>query len=320
MIPTQFVLFTLSVIIGSAILYRDFESATAEQFGKFIGGCALTFLGVYLITSGRAGRDDGLEDNGDEEEGIGLVDEERYEVSDSDEECARWRSKSGVSPNGGQASQQSSRRQSGSPSRTPRSRTYSTSPDALTDTDEGVKTPLLRNPWRSSSEDVLNSSSVKPLKSGPSPSASSPHDQTSRRQSHQKLDRPPTISRKSLSRMLPGPLIAPLSSPLSAIVAESIRRGVDSPSSRRRPRLPGVLYKSRSVAGGEVEIASGSSPLKNLELEEEEEESGPSNRGREVDKKRSKSISGALGSFLGRRAEPENKSKKKNKGNDWDRE
>lgn len=53
-IPTQFVLFTISVIVGSAVLYRDFESATAQRVGKFIGGCFLTFLGVYFITSKRA--------------------------------------------------------------------------------------------------------------------------------------------------------------------------------------------------------------------------------------------------------------------------
>ncbi|KAF2087027.1 DUF803-domain-containing protein, partial [Saccharata proteae CBS 121410] len=52
-IPVQFVLFTLSVILGSAILYRDFERTSAQDAGKFIGGCALTFLGVWLITSGR---------------------------------------------------------------------------------------------------------------------------------------------------------------------------------------------------------------------------------------------------------------------------
>ncbi|KAG0132642.1 magnesium transporter, partial [Tuber indicum] len=31
-IPTQFVLFTISVILGSAILYRDFETV-------YVGGC-----------------------------------------------------------------------------------------------------------------------------------------------------------------------------------------------------------------------------------------------------------------------------------------
>ncbi|EUC33899.1 hypothetical protein COCCADRAFT_94802 [Bipolaris zeicola 26-R-13] len=52
-IPVQFVLFTLSVIGGSAVLYRDFERTSAQDAGKFIGGCALTFFGVWLITSGR---------------------------------------------------------------------------------------------------------------------------------------------------------------------------------------------------------------------------------------------------------------------------
>ena len=54
-IPTQFVLFTLSVILGSAVLYRDFERYPGDDAGKFIGGCALTFVGVWLITSGRPG-------------------------------------------------------------------------------------------------------------------------------------------------------------------------------------------------------------------------------------------------------------------------
>ncbi|KAJ5495068.1 hypothetical protein N7539_000184 [Penicillium diatomitis] len=78
-IPTQFVLFTLSVIVGSAILYRDFESMSAARAGKFIGGCALTFLGVYFITSGRVrSDDDSTFSTDDEEERIGLLDGERY--------------------------------------------------------------------------------------------------------------------------------------------------------------------------------------------------------------------------------------------------
>jgi hypothetical protein len=50
-IPTQFVLFTISVIVGSAILYRDFETVDRERMLKFITGCSLTFVGVYLISS-----------------------------------------------------------------------------------------------------------------------------------------------------------------------------------------------------------------------------------------------------------------------------
>lgn len=78
-IPTQFVLFTLSVIIGSAVLYRDFESMTAQRAAKFVGGCGLTFLGVYFITSGRIRSDDeSTFSTEDEEETIGLLNGERY--------------------------------------------------------------------------------------------------------------------------------------------------------------------------------------------------------------------------------------------------
>lgn len=52
-IPTQFVLFTMSVIIGSAVLYRDFENVGLARLGKFAGGCGMTFVGVYLISSKR---------------------------------------------------------------------------------------------------------------------------------------------------------------------------------------------------------------------------------------------------------------------------
>src|SRR5208282_5277293 len=75
-IPVQFVLFTLSVIIGSAVLYRDFEKTTVERAVKFVGGCLLTFFGVFLITSGR---DSLTDDSDDEDEGnderIGLMEQ-----------------------------------------------------------------------------------------------------------------------------------------------------------------------------------------------------------------------------------------------------
>ncbi|KAJ5441987.1 Magnesium transporter NIPA [Penicillium cf. griseofulvum] len=78
-IPTQFVLFTLAVIIGSAVLYRDFESITADRATKFVGGCLLTFLGVSFITSGRVRADDESSFSSEDEEGsIGLLNGERY--------------------------------------------------------------------------------------------------------------------------------------------------------------------------------------------------------------------------------------------------
>ncbi|KAF4602260.1 hypothetical protein EYR40_005465 [Pleurotus pulmonarius] len=48
-IPIQFVFFTLSAIIGSAILYGDFKTAKFHQIVTFIYGCAATFLGVFII-------------------------------------------------------------------------------------------------------------------------------------------------------------------------------------------------------------------------------------------------------------------------------
>lgn len=79
-IPIQFVTFTLCVIIGSAVLYRDFERTSPTRAAKFVGGCLLTFFGVFLITSGRprSGDDglDGLSDVDGVEETIGLAEQE----------------------------------------------------------------------------------------------------------------------------------------------------------------------------------------------------------------------------------------------------
>ncbi|CAG8544762.1 1291_t:CDS:2 [Racocetra persica] len=52
-IPTQFVLFTISAIIGSAILYNDFAEMDFWKCTGFLIGCFMTFVGVYFITSNR---------------------------------------------------------------------------------------------------------------------------------------------------------------------------------------------------------------------------------------------------------------------------
>ncbi|KAG0303447.1 hypothetical protein BGZ98_006661, partial [Dissophora globulifera] len=52
-IPTQFVLFTASAIIGSGILYNDFDEMDFNKGFNFLTGCCMTFLGVYFITSHR---------------------------------------------------------------------------------------------------------------------------------------------------------------------------------------------------------------------------------------------------------------------------
>lgn len=42
-------MFTLSAIIGSAILYGDFQKATFHEIITFFYGCAATFAGVFII-------------------------------------------------------------------------------------------------------------------------------------------------------------------------------------------------------------------------------------------------------------------------------
>lgn len=53
-IPCQFCTFTISTILGSAILYRDFERMSVRSIAMFISGCLLTFLGVWITSSQRA--------------------------------------------------------------------------------------------------------------------------------------------------------------------------------------------------------------------------------------------------------------------------
>ncbi|KAI6855528.1 DUF803-domain-containing protein, partial [Hortaea werneckii] len=78
-IPTQFVLFTISVIVGSAVLYRDFETEAAGDAAKFVGGCALTFLGVWCITSGHNDESEVDDEMAEEDDAVDLHDEEHVQ-------------------------------------------------------------------------------------------------------------------------------------------------------------------------------------------------------------------------------------------------
>ena len=270
-IPTQFVLFTLSVIIGSAVLYRDFESATADRVGKFIGGCLLTFLGVYLITSGRArtGDLDGA-DGDDEENTIGMVDEEyEDEVSELQDEESQSRRQSIANtlleakarPNIG--SRRNSRQLSNisfstqSVPRTPQrfaSQQSSSMSNPLLDSENDPDSPLMENPWVSSQERLnpfnprqnLQTTISSPIlpSEAQEPDPSSTQVQVQKLLDPSKSERPSTLSRNSLSRIIPGPLVSPLSASLTAIVADNLRKGIDTPTRRRR-RFS-ALRKSRS--------------------------------------------------------------------------
>ena len=312
-IPTQFVLFTLSVIIGSAVLYRDFESATIDRVAKFVGGCILTFLGVYLITSARGSKSDGGDgDSFDEENAIGLVDEERYQDEIEERHTAKdrmFRHESTTSirfsdPPKSRSPRRDSRRPSDGPSsavRTPH-RSPSSASDLPLRQDPSSPSALLENPWQSSRGSPTRPTPHNTTYSTPLlPTEAQINDpltpDTTRRQpgSPRKsdLDRPPTLTRASMARMMPGPLVSPLSSPLSAIVADSLRRGVDlSPTGKRRPGLS-ALRKSRSQRSAAVEDPT---PSEGSPLRREPQRPGMATTATDSPKGRSFSVS--LGEFF----------------------
>ncbi|GAD91893.1 DUF803 domain membrane protein [Paecilomyces variotii No. 5] len=308
-IPTQFVLFTLSVIIGSAVLYRDFESTTASRAAKFVGGCALTFLGVYLITSGRVSADDDSSSIEDEEEAIGFMHGERYqdEIDVSASGPDRQVRKPGQTATGEQAIPHSPGGSLSSdsinmnddelvPPRPGLSQSLSSQTPSLTAASltspsrDGTVSPepphsLINNPWASdahsvdtsqsepaerpstppetSAESLTESTVALRFPSAPGmvgqPSSGTPQvpstpsavvDRTHRRPRHPPgMRTPPASSRHSLSlRLTPGPLLPPLSSGLSAVVAESLRRGEGSPGKTQRAKRQGRTRKHSSAA------------------------------------------------------------------------
>ena len=319
-------MFTLSVIIGSAVLYRDFESATADRVGKFIGGCLLTFLGVYFITSGRPRGDDFEEDveAEDEETMIGLVDEESYqdeleEVHDGEDQSTGRFFASSMRHASLSLSRQVSRQESLSyvAPETPQlnSNQSSTPGTPFPVMINGPVSPLLENPWRSTPDNIGEFGLRHPLQSTISSPVlpteaqelrpSTARAQTQQLQNSARVDRPSTLSRNSISRMMPGPLISPLSSSLSAVVADNLRKGVDSPPKKRRRGLS-AIRKSRSQRLSneppEVEQPRALSPLKSVQKTS-------CNEGLETPSatSRSRSMSTSLGDFFGSKFNRSNK-------------
>ena len=303
-IPVQFVLFTISVIIGSAVLYRDFESAAGNRIGKFVGGCLLTFLGVYLITSGRArGGEEGDSRNLDDEESvIGLVDEEGRE--DELEAPADYRDQRRLSveerlgdADGAADTRKPPKREGSSakaPPQTPR-RTishFSSTSSKRSQTARKADPSLLVNPWTSTEDDVVQPSRPQVAEG----SVSSPLLPSEAQRSGSPLPqgavsgRPSHLSRRSMARPAPGPLMAPLSSSLSAVIADERRRAVNSMPSRRHPRSSTRKSGSKDTAAGESTLQS---PLRASQVPEQAIEGGSTPVAR-----RSQSVSASLGNLF----------------------
>ncbi|KAI1375951.1 DUF803-domain-containing protein [Hypoxylon crocopeplum] len=334
-IPIQFVLFTLSVIIGSAILYRDFERTTAEQAAKFVGGCLLTFFGVFLITSGRPRSDDEdqLSDDENVEETIGLRDQETSGPYANRGEQPRPDQQRPTSARSSRRSSHASRigfthADARSLARPQNSRTPSTrKPDASNSrtplATPAESSPLLDNPWRGSIDDQsshpglpLRSSadSVPTIYSVTSVAVSEPlQSSTSLPQPvvpPSSPDRPITPRASQTSRPhshhFSNAFISPspLSSTVSAVVADALLRGEENPTGRRRSirrTRPGIR-SSLFVPQSEDDISSLAEPL--LQGDQDDEEPPYQDDPLPIDHKtvrgRARSLSSALGGFFGR--------------------
>lgn len=333
-IPTQFVLFTLSVIIGSAILYRDFERKAAGDAGEFFAGCALTFLGVYCITSGRS-RDSGADhdaDDSEDEEGIHLSADDGEPVPPGDVRSGQTFQT--TVRTGGHVRTQSSR------SDGPLLRVITADDDIaeeippdllvqpLTSGMPGVTSAIHHNPSRmvatppgsprravkprmhATTSDPVIPAAMSARTSKPKlrhSSITSPHLGTSSQQFYgaAQHERPRTpenqspypdngsmttprfgsIGRHSIVDILPhpGPLTNPLSNSLSAIVADSLRKGVDigpGGSMRRRSlrgkrsrRFDEALTHSPLLLEEDSMEETGQSPAKSAMLHSSQAES-----------------------------------------------
>jgi len=336
-IPIQFVLFTLSVIIGSAVLYRDFERTTAEQAAKFVGGCLLTFFGVFLITSGRHRQDDDdqLSDDENIEETIGLRDQESAGPHGSAEQ-ARQASAQATSASASRRSSRTSRtgfQHGGRPFRgqqlqirpSSRKAEQSTSRSPLSSPTE-TSPLLLHNPWQDSVKDqetvhpglpqTISADSVPTIHSVFSAAASEPVlpstsaiPRISPPQSPTQpvTPRPSTLtSRTNSHQRYPSAFISPspLSSTVSAVVTDTLLRSDDSPVKRRKSvkGLRPTIRSSLFVPWNESDDASAPDPLATNNggasaSSEEEPPSTEQNTGRE----RARSLSNTLGQFFGRK-------------------
>jgi hypothetical protein len=336
-IPIQFVTFTLSVIIGSAVLYRDFERTTAEQAVKFVGGCLLTFFGVFLITSGRPRTDEDEETLSDEEgvdETIGLAEQgaaPTQQTPEDDEALSRRSSRtSRVSFVGTLIKPLTVLVDSGSPMlRVPGASASRSSVPSRGDDEESE--PLLRSPWHGSPSrahlhpgmgpKALSSDSAVTIHSSASAVPSEPvtHPGTPSSQVHPIPDVAEGTGTPRGGASLPrphshhfsGPIFSPspLSSTFSAVVSDTLLKKMDSPLARRlslrrsRPSLRASLFVPQDeleedrVAEDETVRAADRQGVSEPLSRDEQE--GPEEEGKPGIRRRARSLSNTLIDFFG---------------------
>lgn len=279
-IPVQFVMFTISVIVGSAILYRDFETMGVPQVVQFVGGCGLTFLGVWCITSGRTGQEDSSDARKahDEEQGIILEDDEHSTPTTPQ---ARFLRRPPPDHTDSPASFATARSQA--------------DPPGLAALHNMNSTPSL--PTQHRSGDLAGSAtSDAPF---PTPTRSSgsrptrPTIQTNQSDSHQPFLTPSrephaealahgrfgiSRARSSIAAgVSPKPLTTPLSSGLSVIVADSLRK-TPSTAGRRKKRSSQPTRERPSIDRehtGETDASASEGPSRRESRVETDSEADP---------------------------------------------
>lgn len=285
-IPIQFVSFTLCVIIGSAVLYRDFERTSTEQAVKFIGGCLLTFFGVFLITSNRPPHDDegdALSDVEGVDETINLAEQDpNAPTGHTHREGGTGRSRRSSRVSFMDTINKPLTILAESGVATLRVPAASTSRQSLPSPGEGGESaPLLNNPWRESlnnspthpgmgqhafsSESAITISSVGGIVSEPGTHPSTPsaacqdgHPPTIHMPSDAPVTpRPRGSASRPQSHHFTEPLFSPspLSSTFAGLVSDALLKHMDSPLARRLPlrRSRPSLRASLFVPQDEVE-------------------------------------------------------------------
>ncbi|KAI0486922.1 magnesium transporter NIPA-domain-containing protein [Xylaria cf. heliscus] len=350
-IPIQFVLFTLSVIIGSAVLYRDFERTTAEQAAKFIGGCLLTFFGVFLITSGRPRQDDDdrLSDDENVEETIGLRNQDGHGPYNNTERATTQAISASTSRRTSHTSRGSlshigkpfrSQQPRGTP---PHDGGDQSTPKSVLPTPTDTPPILLSNPWKNSVEDqsfvhpglsqavsadsvptihsIVSAAVSEPVQSSinvlsPTPPPSSPERPVTPRLSTL-ASRSHSHHHHHYSNAFISP--SPLSSTVSAVVADTLLGGEDSPIRRRSiRRLRPTIRSSLFVRQNEDDDAGASDPLlvRNNEGDPIPNEYEPPLIRRGTSRGRARSLSNTLGQFFVRKKRRRGNSNPEGGGNE----
>ncbi|UNI16297.1 hypothetical protein JDV02_002740 [Purpureocillium takamizusanense] len=332
-IPIQFVLFTLCVILGSAILYRDFEKTTVEQAAKFVGGCLLTFFGVFLITSGRKPQDDEDEDVLSEAEGIEeTIGLRPHEVNGGGlaHEAPSPKSQSRRSSKLSRVSFAATiKHKSPPPASEPdivrvTSSAAASVPDLLGD----LSSPLVENPWQSSWDSSASSpggNRAFPAESAATPSVIASTPTQSSPSTPQKepaappgypTDRPVTPRPSSAlaraashhrSKTFISP--SPLSSTVTTVVKDGFLRENDNPlaqrSSMRRIRssIRASLFFNEDDEDNSEGNRPGQSAIPALDDQahaalHRQESAGSHGEAEDTGRRRSRSVSDALGDFF----------------------